>query len=102
MIVMIVYHISEKILAEENNPRKGVCLEARSADQSTVNIPLCHETVDVVWFHAAAIENTDGIGGLLIEDVNESYPDCTMYFLRLHWSRSSAGADCPDWFISND
>ena len=37
-------------------------VEARAADQHSIDLLLDHKALDIVWFHAAAVENAHIVG----------------------------------------
>src|SRR5438552_369605 len=64
-IVTAVYHMAW-ILAEEDDTGKGVGLQARPADQGTVDVSLSHEAVDIIGLHTATVQQANRLGRLLI------------------------------------
>src|SRR5690242_9668625 len=79
--------------------REGLCVQARPADERAIQLFLSHQTLYVVGFDAAAVENTDGLCQFWGEFPLRALPQVTVRrcgnFRRCRFAR----ANCPDWLV---
>src|SRR5204863_1892230 len=80
---------------------KAARIKARATDERAVDIGLRHERAGVVWLHAAAVLNSNLVGGRFVGNSTERPPDERMCFLRLFRRRSLACPDCPNRLVGN-
>src|SRR5713101_7731510 len=96
----MVYHIG-RILTEVHDTDKCVSLEARSADQSTIDIGLGHQAINVISLNATAVQDADSIGCGLVRHRCQRRTDSSMHFLGLIGSSRAPGTDRPHRFIGD-
>src|SRR5712671_1254566 len=80
--------------------RERLRVQAGPADQRAVQLFLSHQSLDVVGFDAAAVQNTQGLGLLGGELSLRALAKKTVRRGGNFWRCRLARADSPDWLVS--
>src|SRR6202521_1255119 len=96
------FGISFPLLSEIHDGGKRLCIETRATDQRSVNFHLSHQSLDVVGFDAAAVEDSQ-TGSAFRSKIRRRLLPQEPVRLGSHFRRRRAArADRPNRLISND
>src|SRR5580704_10054814 len=76
-------------------------IEARAADEGSVDVRLAHQFARVLWLNAPAVLNAHTLGRRIIGHLVQSVANERVGFLRLSGRRVAASANRPDRLIRN-
>src|SRR5438445_13123794 len=72
------------------DPDEPLRVEARAADERAVDLGLGHQRLGVLRLHAAAIQDTDGLGDLLGRELGDEPAQISVHLGRLTGCRVHA------------
>src|SRR5262249_59575909 len=78
---------------------EGARIETRAADERTVNVRLDHQRARVFRFHAAAVLDSNPLGGRFVRHFTQCLANERVRFLRLLRSCIAPSPDPPDPFV---
>jgi hypothetical protein len=94
--------LADRLRSGGAEPGEVLAVEARPADQATVDVRLADELTDRVGLHRAAVEDPQRGGGLLTGEVGDHTADGVAHLLGVGGGGHLAGTDRPDRFVGDD
>src|SRR5579863_164234 len=96
------FGISCPLLSEIHDGGKSLCIEACAADQRSVNFHLSHQSLDVVGFDAAAVEDSQTGSAFGSKTCRRLLPQEPVRFGRHFRRRRAARANRPNRLVSKN
>src|SRR5262252_1004657 len=94
--------VQSSLLLIINNLCETYCVQTCAADQYAVNIGPAHQTLDVICFNRATVQDPKVRRASFRYLFRKSAPDKSMHFLRLFRRGGDSGADGPNRLVSDD
>src|SRR5579864_1422268 len=96
------FGISYSLLSKIHDRRERLCIETRAADQRSVNFHLSHQSLDVIGFDAAAVEDSQTGSAFRSEPYRRLLPQKPVRLGSNFRCRSAARTNCPNRLVSKN